>query len=47
MCERLAIMHEGRMVAYGNPREIMRETGTDNLEAAFISLIDGKDGETR
>ena len=32
------------MVAYGNPREIMRETGTDNLEAAFISIIDGKDG---
>lgn len=45
MCERLAVMHEGRMVAYGSPQEIMRGAGTGNLEAAFISLIGGKDGE--
>ncbi len=47
MCERLAVMHEGRMVAYGSPREIMVKTGADNLEAAFISLLDRKDGGIR
>jgi sodium transport system ATP-binding protein len=47
MCNRLAVMHEGRMVAYGSPRGIMGETGTDSLEAAFISLLDEKGGERR
>ncbi len=47
MCERLAVMHEGRMVAYGSPREIMVKTGADNLEAAFISVLDRKVGEIR
>jgi sodium transport system ATP-binding protein len=46
MCERLAVMHEGMMVAYGSPQDIMRETGTDTLEAAFITLLDEKGGET-
>ena len=39
LCDRLAVMHRGRIFAEGKPAELLRSTGTDNLEAAFLELI--------
>ena len=35
----LVAMDEGRVIATGEPREIMSRTGTDSLDAAFIQLL--------
>ncbi|HCI29242.1 MAG: ATP-binding cassette domain-containing protein [Fervidobacterium sp.] len=38
LCDRLAIMDHGKIVTVGTPREIMEQTGVENLEDAFIVL---------
>jgi ribosome-dependent ATPase len=35
----LVAMDEGRVLATGTPAELLRQTGTDNLDAAFIELL--------
>lgn len=44
-CGRLAILHEGRLVACGTPGEILTESGAANLEDAFLALSAGRGGE--
>ena len=39
LCDRLAVVHKGRLFASGTPAEVMAETGTDNLESAFLKLV--------
>lgn len=41
MCDRVAVIHEGRLLASGPPDAIVRERGADDLEAAFVSLVEG------
>lgn len=45
-CDRIGLMRQGRLIATGSPVKIMRETGTDNLEDAFLSLavVKGSEG---
>jgi len=39
-CDRIALMYEGRVLAQGAPAEIIRRTGTANLEDAFITHLE-------
>ncbi len=38
LCDRLAIMDRGHIVAIGSPNELMEKTETNSLEQAFIAL---------
>ncbi|NLE97352.1 MAG: ABC transporter ATP-binding protein [Propionibacterium sp.] len=38
LCDRVAILDEGRIVALDKPRNITTDTDTQNLEAAFLAL---------
>jgi len=38
LCDRLAIMDHGQIVAIGSPMELMEKTETNSLEQAFIAL---------
>ncbi|MBW3652941.1 MAG: ABC transporter ATP-binding protein [Actinobacteria bacterium] len=37
-CHELVLLREGRIVASGPPDQLLRETGSDDLEQAFIEL---------
>jgi ABC-2 type transport system ATP-binding protein len=39
MCDRLAVMKEGRLLAVGTPSEIIGMTGEATLEKAFVKLV--------
>ncbi|MCA0257740.1 MAG: ribosome-associated ATPase/putative transporter RbbA [Proteobacteria bacterium] len=38
-CDRISLMHAGRVLAVGTPAELVAERGTPSLEAAFISWL--------
>ena len=38
-CDRIALMHEGRVLALGPPADIVRAAGAANLEEAFVRRI--------
>jgi ABC-2 type transport system ATP-binding protein len=40
-CHRLLLMREGRIIADGSPDEIRERTGTTDIEAAFLQLVEG------
>ncbi len=40
-CDRLLLMREGRLLAEDTPDELMRQTGTGDIEHAFLSLVQG------
>ncbi len=39
MCDRLAVMKNGRLITVGTAESIKKETGEDDFEKAFINLI--------
>jgi sodium transport system ATP-binding protein len=39
LCDRLAIMRQGKVVASGTPDDLMRQTGEGSLEEAFVQLV--------
>jgi sodium transport system ATP-binding protein len=39
LCDRIGIIHRGRLYAEGAPDELLRKTGTHNLEDAFITIV--------
>jgi sodium transport system ATP-binding protein len=39
LCDRVLIIHKGRTVAYGSVRELRGQTGTADLEDAFLKLV--------
>lgn len=46
-CDRISLMHAGKVLATAVPAELVRERGAESLEAAFISFLkeaEGKDG---
>jgi ABC-2 type transport system ATP-binding protein len=48
-CDRLLLMREGRLIADGTPQEIREKTRTDDIESAFLVLVDADrsdDGST-
>jgi sodium transport system ATP-binding protein len=39
LADQIGVLHQGRMLAEGAPRELMARTGTLDLEEAFLSLV--------
>ncbi|MFT2214536.1 ribosome-associated ATPase/putative transporter RbbA [Rhizobium giardinii] len=39
-CDRISLMHRGRVLAVGAPNELVKERGSDSLEDAFISYLE-------
>ena len=37
-CERVGLLRRGKLIAEGAPEDILRRTGTENLEDAFLKL---------
>jgi ABC-2 type transport system ATP-binding protein len=44
-CDDLVLLREGRVLISGTPEGLRQTTGTADLDAAFLSLIDEADGE--
>lgn len=42
ICDRVAVLHEGRIRYVGTPQGLKKETKVDNLERAFLHFIDEK-----
>ncbi len=40
-CDRLLLMREGRIIADGTPEQIRTQTGADDIEQAFLHLVEG------
>ncbi len=40
ICDRVAVLHSGRIQFTGTPEELRRKTGVENLERAFLHFID-------
>src|SRR6516162_2981800 len=39
-CDRISLMHQGRVLAVGAPKELAKERGSASLEDAFISYLE-------
>jgi sodium transport system ATP-binding protein len=39
LCDRIAVIHKGRICAVGTPSSLMQSTGTSLLEDAFVKLV--------
>ena len=42
-CHRLLLMREGRIIADGSPDEIRSSTGSDDIEQAFLQIVQGQE----
>jgi ABC-2 type transport system ATP-binding protein len=42
-CDQLLLMREGRILAHDTPAAIKQRAGADDVEAAFLSLVEGGD----
>jgi ABC-2 type transport system ATP-binding protein len=40
-CDRLLLMREGRLIADDTPDGLLRRTGTDDIEGAFLAIVRG------
>ncbi|MFB6285451.1 MAG: ABC transporter ATP-binding protein [Candidatus Bipolaricaulia bacterium] len=40
LCDRIAIINDGRIVAVGTPDELRNQSGEDDLEAVFVKLVE-------
>ncbi|HHN72521.1 MAG TPA: ABC transporter ATP-binding protein [Thermopetrobacter sp.] len=43
-CHRVALMHQGRIVALGSPEQLKREHGKTTMEEVFVEMIEGPAG---
>ena len=46
LCDRIAIIHRGRLIARGSLDELQALTGKDDLEEVFFSLVSADSGES-
>jgi len=44
-CDRLIMLHDGRIIAQGSPQELISLTSAENLEAAFLEFEDREDAK--
>lgn len=44
LCDRICMVHRGKVIAQGTPEELRNRTGTSNLRDTFLSLIGKEDG---
>lgn len=40
-CDRLLLMREGRIIADGSPAEIREKSAADDIESAFLAIVEG------
>lgn len=45
ICDRVILIHKGKVIATGTPKEIEKSTSTTNLRDAFFALIGGVNDE--
>ena len=45
LADRVGVMKSGRMIALGTVAELTAQTGTANLEGAFLALVKGADAQ--
>jgi len=45
LCDRIGILHEGRLLAEGSVQELKETAGADLLEDAFLTYIRGRGGK--
>jgi ribosome-dependent ATPase len=43
-CDRISLMHQGRVLAVGTPKELVKKRGSASLEDAFISYLEEASG---
>jgi ABC-2 type transport system ATP-binding protein len=43
-CDRLLLMRQGRIIADDSPAQILDATHTDDMESAFLALVDAAEG---
>jgi ribosome-dependent ATPase len=43
-CDRISLMHQGRVLAVGAPADLVRDAGAENLEAVFIAELEAAAG---
>jgi ribosome-dependent ATPase len=43
-CDRISLMHQGRVLAVGAPKELVKQRGSASLEDAFISYLEEAGG---
>ena len=41
-CDRLVLMRDGDVVAIGTEDELLERTGTDDIELAFLAIVEGR-----
>ena len=41
LCDRIAIINQGKIIASGTPTDLKSQTNTQTLEAAYIKLVEG------
>ena len=46
-CDRISLMHQGRVLAVGAPTELVKERGSATLEDAFISCLEEAAGQPK
>ncbi|WP_370678270.1 ribosome-associated ATPase/putative transporter RbbA [Pleomorphomonas sp. PLEO] len=46
-CDRISLMHQGRVLAVGTPAELVRQAGAENLEAVFINKLEGAEAASQ
>lgn len=39
LCDRIGIIHRGKLYVEGTPAELLSQTGTNNLEDAFVKIV--------
>jgi len=44
-CDQLIMLHDGRIIAQGSPQELITQTQTGSLEAAFLEFEDREDAK--
>ncbi|MBN1124091.1 MAG: ATP-binding cassette domain-containing protein [Sedimentisphaerales bacterium] len=41
LCDRIGLIHKGRILADGKKQQIYEQTGTGNLQDAFLAMVEG------
>lgn len=45
LCDRIIMVHQGNIIAEGTAKQLMEQTGTDNLRDVFMMIIRGEEKE--
>jgi ABC-2 type transport system ATP-binding protein len=45
-CDRLLLLRDGRLLADDAPTALLEQTGTADIEAAFLALVEGESRNT-